>query len=142
MKATKTGPIVGKALGNFDGSQGEPCPEKPEYMCGKILVFLNLSWFDPDVYLTDIGDLTISNSIVDGLTKYELKDKNDNLITRVGAFAEIASAKIKAGLIETKKLTVNDIDILEKLNQLSEKVEVQQKEIGELKKEIEELKKR
>jgi len=39
-------------------------------------------------------------------------------------------------LIETKKLVVDGVDILKKLNELSAKVESQQKQIDELKKTI------
>jgi len=39
-------------------------------------------------------------------------------------------------LIETKKLIVDGVDILKKLNELSAKVESQQKQIDELKKTI------
>ena len=47
----------------------------------------------------------------------------------------------KAGLIETKRLIVDGVDILKKLNELSLKVESQQKQIEDLKKSLEELKK-
>ena len=49
--------------------------------------------------------------------------------------------QFKAGLIETKKLVVDGVDILKKLNELSVKVESQQRQIEELKKAVEELKK-
>ena len=57
-----------------------------------------------------------------------------------GIFNQVA-AKIRAGLIETKKLIVDGVDILKKLNELSVKVESQQKQIEELKKTVKELKK-
>ena len=143
MKATRPGPILGKALEEFDPQNGKgqtaACPSNSpkDAKCGQITAFVNLGWYDPDVFLTSTGDLQI-NGLTD--TDFELKDKDNSLITRVGAFAEIAVAKIKAGLIQTKKLTVDDIDILEKLNQLSDKIASQQTEIDSLKKEIEELK--
>lgn len=43
-------------------------------------------------------------------------------------------------LIETQKLVVSGVDILERLNTLSQKVDAQQQEIDSLKKEIEQLK--
>lgn len=49
--------------------------------------------------------------------------------------------KIQATVIETKKLIVNGVDILEKLNALAKKVDAQQKEIDELKLQLQELKK-
>ena len=51
------------------------------------------------------------------------------------------NVKQKSGLIETKKLIVDGVDILKRLNELSVKVESQQKQIEELKKAVEELKK-
>lgn len=51
-------------------------------------------------------------------------------------------SKFKEGLIETKKLIVDGVDILKKLNELSAKVESQQRQIEELKKTVEELKKK
>ncbi|MFH0979896.1 MAG: hypothetical protein V1803_03055, partial [Candidatus Roizmanbacteria bacterium] len=99
-------------------------------------------WYDPDIYLTSTGDLNI------------VKDENENYVVKrtestfakatvdkVGAFAEIVVGKIRAGIIETKQLIVDGVDIVKKLNELSNKINSQQKEIDELKKEIEELKK-
>jgi len=43
---------------------------------------------------------------------------------------------LKEGLIETKRLIVDGVDILKKVNELSVKVESQQKQIDELKKTI------
>ena len=43
-------------------------------------------------------------------------------------------------MIETKKLIVDGVDILKKLNELSAKVESQQKQIDELKKTIDDRK--
>jgi len=43
-------------------------------------------------------------------------------------------------LIETKKLIVDGVDILKKLNELSVKVESQQRQIDELKKTIDDRK--
>ena len=50
-------------------------------------------------------------------------------------------SNFKEGLIETKKLIVDGVDILKKLNELSVKVESQQRQIDEMKKSLEELKK-
>ena len=104
---------------------------------GKIMVFVNVSWYDPDVYFTDTGDL----KIVDDSGSYSLKGKDGSTVDRIGAFAKLIVAKIQAGLIETKKLIVDDVDILKKLNELSLKVDSQQKQIEELQRKIESLKK-
>ena len=60
--------------------------------------------------------------------------------TQIVSLQNIATdfiSKFKEGLIETKKLIVDGVDLLKKLNELSVKVESQQKQIEELKKTIE-----
>ena len=52
MKATKAGMVIGTALEFYDGIQPD----------NKILVFVNLSWFDPSVYLTADGNLSYPQS--------------------------------------------------------------------------------
>ena len=82
---------------------------------------------------------------------------------KVAAFAEVVVAQLRACAIEAKKVVVDGVDILKKLNELSSKaeaqektigaqqkyfdqvqevIELQQKQIDELKKTVEELKKR
>jgi intein/homing endonuclease len=96
---------------------------------GKIMVFVNVSWYDPDVYLTSTGDLQIVRTdgngeyVYDGTLdieyqksnlknqNYILKIKNEinETVKRIGAFAEIAAAKIKTGLIEAENAIVNNV---------------------------------
>jgi len=54
----------------------------------------------------------------------------------VTAVVNRSGRSFKAGLIEAKKLIVDGVDILKKLNELSAKVESQQRQIDELKKTI------
>jgi len=129
-KATKPGQIIGKALETYDNSDPRAV--------GKVLVFVNISWYDPDVYLTSTGDLHIS---VDNTGKTEVKTKDGTLISRIGAFAEAVIGKLRVGVLEVKKLIVDGVDIVEKLNKLTATVEEQQKTIDALKKEVEALKK-
>jgi hypothetical protein len=96
-----------------------------------------LSLLEKDLNITSTGDL----KIVGENSKFEVRNSKNDLIIRIAAFAEIIAGKIKAGLIETKKLIVDGVDILKKLNELSAKVESQQKEIEALKEEIKKLKK-
>lgn len=124
MKATKAGTIVGKAVENFNG--GQTCTNNPNLQCGKITALLNVSWYDPDVILTSTNGFHLDFGI--------LKDASNNLITRIGTFAEIIVGKIQAGIVETKQLIVNGVDIIARLD-------AQQKEIDALKLEIENLKK-
>jgi hypothetical protein len=118
----------------------KPCFRLPDgKYVGKIIVYVNTSYYDPDVYLTSTGDLNIAQT-QDG--NYQVQNsQTGGIITRLSAFAETVIGKIRAGLIETKKLIVDGVDILKKLNELSAKVESQQKEIESLKEEIKKLKK-
>lgn len=132
MKATKAGQVVAKALADFDPSNGAgeviPCPAGTPsgVVCGRILAFSNISYNDPDIYITSTGNLNITPT-------YQVKDKNNNLINRIGVFAEGVFGKIKAGLIEAKKIVIDGVDIMQRLND-------QQAQINELKKEIQDLK--
>jgi len=60
MKATEAGPTVGKALEPFRCDTDGPCQ-------GKILVFVNVGWFDPSVFLAADGKLAQQNP--DGTTE-------------------------------------------------------------------------
>jgi hypothetical protein len=97
----------------------------------------SLKHFLDDISLNSSDDVVI----VENNLGYSIKNKNDSFITRISAFAQLVVAKIQAGLIETKKLIVDGVDILKKINELSAKVESQQKEIEALKEEIKKLKK-
>ena len=132
MKATRAGQIIGKALEPFDDSKASPCQDNPQYQCQTILVFLNLSWYDPDINLISTQGFNISDS--------QVIDPLGSLVSRVGTFAEVIIGKLKAGTIEAQKLVVNGIDILEKLNNLSATVEKQQQTINQQSQEIQNLK--
>lgn len=146
-KATTAGTIVGKALETFNPANtscqavssldaikwpedngknpDKPCFKLPDNTyVGKIMVAVNLSWYDPDIYLTSTNNFHLDLD--------QLKDAGNNLITRIGAFGKLIAGKIQAGIIETQKLIVNGVDILDKLNK-------QEQEIAELKTTIREL---
>jgi len=103
MKAEKAGMMIGKALE----------PWLPDSDKDKIMVFVNFGWYDPDVFLTDRGDLHIEQATYSGVlaenteirnTRYELRNTLGEIIQKVGAFAELIAANIKAGRIETQEL--------------------------------------
>ncbi len=136
MKATKAGQIVGKALDSYTNSNPQAV--------GKVMTLVNISWYDPDATRTTTLDLKIAGDN----NNYTLTGKDNVLITKIGAFAELVVAHIQAGYIETKKLVVDGVDILKKVEELSTKsdeqqktIEAQQKQIEEMKKTVEELKK-
>lgn len=125
MKATRPGMIIGRALDDYTASG-----------TGKVLAMVTLSWYDPDASLTDTGDLKLA---------YDAKGnpsltRDDSPITRIGAFAKAVAAQLDTGIVRTKTLIVDGIDIVKKLNELSAKIDAQEKEIRELKAQIETLK--
>ncbi|KKT99167.1 MAG: FG-GAP repeat protein [Candidatus Collierbacteria bacterium GW2011_GWB2_45_17] len=127
IKAINAGRIVGTALENWD-------PNNPK---DKILIFVNNSWHDPDLAINDSGDVTLAGNSVANYTV----TTPTGITSKIGAFAEVVIGKIKAGLVETKQLIVDGVDIAKKLTELSNKVDSQQKQIDDLKKVIEKLKK-
>lgn len=128
MKATKAGQIIGKALADYNN----PDPNA----VGKIIVFVNLSWYDPDVYLTSTGDLNISQNTTG---TYQVTN-NGTVVDKIGAFAHMVVANIKSGYIETQKLIVDGIDVEAKLSELSGRIDKQEQTIRELQTEIQQLK--
>jgi len=164
MKATQAGQVVGKALESTEDWNEQNCPAvtsleaivwpeddgtnpaKPCYRIpdpsnpseqiyvGKIMAFVNLSWSDPDIYLTDTGSLEITNpdGIYNGLlvnqtsdpnllfspenfqsiynnSVFTLKNSAGETIQRIGAFREIISGKIKTGILQTADLITQNL---------------------------------
>ena len=136
MKSTKPGTVVGHTLQKFnpnptmctpvnsidDISWAEfpPDASPEEYtkdcyklpngtLVGKIIVFVNVSWYDPDAYLTDSGDLNIKGS---SDNDFQLINSNNNqLVDRIGAFAEVVTANFQAGIASIQDLTTNTLTI-------------------------------
>ncbi len=119
MKATKAGPIVGKALQDYTS-------DDPNAI-GKIVVFVSLGWWDPDVFLTDTGDLHLVSNFQFPISNFQSSSNEQitnsetgnsqltgkwqlvtgtsgEIIERIGAFAQIAVAELRAGLIQTQEL--------------------------------------
>jgi hypothetical protein len=99
MKAKKAGMIVAKALESSTGTN-------------TIMAFVNVGYHDPDPILTSTGQINVDytdtkNEIESA--NYYLKDSLYNLVDRIGQFKELASAKIKAGLITTTNLISKNI---------------------------------
>ncbi len=59
-----------------------------------------------EISLTSTGDLQIKDL---GNSKFEIRNSKNELIERIGVFAEAIIAKLKTGLIETQELIVNNI---------------------------------
>jgi hypothetical protein len=105
MKATKPGRVIGMALENFDQSN----ITDQALGIGKVMMFVNPSWRDPDVYLTSTGDLFISPTATG--SGYSLKDSLGQAVSRVGAFSEIAAASLKAGFLSVQEIEVSSLII-------------------------------
>ena len=66
MKPTQEGPTIGKAMQDFDPAKGLtaegiiPCPAGTPrgVICGKVYVFINVSWTNPSVMITSNGNLS------------------------------------------------------------------------------------
>jgi site-specific recombinase XerD len=93
VKAVKPGTVIGKSLENYSN----PDPGS----IGTVTVFINASWHDPDVYITNAGDLSIDMSSNQPKVKH-----NGRTIDRVAAFEEAVVGKIKGGIVEAQNLAV------------------------------------
>ena len=96
MKATKAGYTVGKALEVWN-------PGGPD----RIMVFVNLGYYDPDLALTDTGDLNVAS--VSGV--YQITNGPERIIERIGAFSEAVMGTIRAGAISTQDLATEALTI-------------------------------
>jgi hypothetical protein len=87
------------------------CFELPgEIYIGAILAFVDRTYYNPDIHLTDTGDVYLEK---EG-EEFVLKDSEGNIIERVGVFAQTTIAQLQAGLINaqeiiTQKLTSQEI---------------------------------
>jgi cell division protein ZapA (FtsZ GTPase activity inhibitor) len=112
---------------------------------GKVMIFVDTSTFDPDTYLSSTDGSTITE-VLNG--KYQVKDKDGNIVTKMGQFAEAVVGNLKAGVINTERLIVRGVNILDKLNQQDQTIDdlkaanlKQQHQIDQLNASLEELKK-
>lgn len=100
MKATKSGQIIGKALESLNCE--EVCEEK-------VLVFVNISWFDPDAYLTETGDLRIKGfeqvaedgTIINTIYKIVRVAINgtEEIIEKIGVFKTVGTQELATNII-------------------------------------------
>ncbi|MDH7475903.1 MAG: hypothetical protein QHH09_00325 [Microgenomates group bacterium] len=116
MKATKAGMILGIAM------QPARCYSNEAVCESQVIATISPRWYDPDVYLTDAGNLEIKKTEpataadfvyqaqADQMrsTSYSIEDAVNGLIERIGVFSQIASAKIKTGLLDTQDAIVNN----------------------------------
>ncbi|MDP3988101.1 MAG: hypothetical protein Q8P80_03070 [Candidatus Levybacteria bacterium] len=86
----------------------------------KIMVFADLGWYDPGPVIADTGELKIVSSMENeakssssGIlnTKYLIQNTAGQIVQRVGAFAEIAVANVRAGLIQAQEISTDSLKI-------------------------------
>ncbi len=158
MRATKAGRIIGYAMEAFPYNQEigdvsldamDQTPYRTEYevggnKVGKISAFINPAYFDPDLKLDREGELKLEENGAG----FAIKDKEGDVITRLASFAKVIAAKVQAGVIDTKRLIVDGVDILKKLNETesalqrtTKLVETQEAKIKELELRLKKLEK-
>ncbi len=104
-KAVKAGFVIGRAI---DGGTS-----------GRINAYINPTWYDPDVYLTSTGDFNLVDQTVLNATNsaftiphyFTLNDALGNPIDRVGAFAELAVAKLRVGFISAQQISTQALSV-------------------------------
>jgi hypothetical protein len=115
-KAIKAGRIVGQALESYSN------PDINEVSLIRVMV--QPTWYDPDVFLTDTGQVAINYNVSDEVlsslgysgTKneieaatYSLTDSAGQLVTRVGQYGQLAAAKIETAYLSAKSIVVNNL---------------------------------
>ena len=107
-------------------------PHHIDYGLLSVLTIKELKKLNHDIGLTSTGDI---HMIEDSNGGYDLKTKDDTFFTRIGAFAELVAAKMQAGVIETKKLLINGVDLMKKITDLENHNDALQQQVDKLKQE-------
>jgi hypothetical protein len=105
-KATTTGQVVGVALEDYNSDQ-----------VGNIEVKVALSWYDPQVQLTDTGDVNLVDQNASDTNYtiphyFTLNDALGNPLQRVGEFSDAAIANLKAGFINAGQITTSALNVV------------------------------
>jgi site-specific recombinase XerD len=122
VKAIKAGQIIGKALGNLtaiDESKviGYYNPDNKEYRSKtnfpniplksniirvfKIYALVSPSWYDPNTYLAQNGDLIIRDASPSG---YFIAAANGEDLANIEGFFKVVAANIEAGLVNASEI--------------------------------------
>ncbi len=126
MKATKAGRSIGVAMEDFMSSSTS------EVQLGKIMTFVNLSFYDPQVYLTDSGELSIVKQtqtpnpvtlvdngtgtvqIRDNKPQYQVQStQTKEVIERTGGYNNLFVANLKVGSLDVSNISSQQIKDLE-----------------------------
>jgi hypothetical protein len=101
MKATQPGMVIGRSMGTLSCASTETCE-------GKVMTYINVSYYDPTIAMQDDGNLSIA---YDATAGYRVVTEDGELLTKQGSFAEVLAAKITAGSINTKELLAENVSI-------------------------------
>ncbi len=112
MRAIRPGPTVGKALEAY----ANPDPTA----VGKVMAFVNVSWYDPDALRDNLSDISInlldstgSTALTTGSSLgsklYTVSSTSFGNISRVGAFDQLALGTLSAGSISADSLNINHV---------------------------------
>jgi len=93
VKAVKPGPIVAKALEDFDGSTSLTTSGS-EGQTGKILVFVNVGWYGGSTPSTGLGTSSLTTSESQELT--EIKDRLEKLEAKLQKVSMLAPSESRA----------------------------------------------
>ena len=107
VKATAAGQVVGIAMEDYNPDTNTS---------GKIQVKVSPTWYDPQVYLTDTGNLNLvdQNAADTNYTiphYYTLNDALGNPLQRVGEFSNALIANLQAGSANIQQLTTNALNV-------------------------------
>ncbi len=110
MKATKAGEIVGRALADYSNTD--------KTATGTILTSVNANWYDPDVYLSDTGNIDLFEKpnapLIDGTSLFGVTNNGQN-VQKVGVFSDAVVGNLKTGSINAQQLTLGGTDLNNKL---------------------------
>jgi hypothetical protein len=100
-----------------DGAQfpNEDAPKVnlPEHV-GLIMVRVQADWYDPQKDLDTSADiynnaLLYPEATIDNVTRYGLKDINNNPVTAISAFVKSTIANLRAGSIDSQEITTSKL---------------------------------
>ena len=112
-KALKAGFTIGHALEDYN-----------QAAVARINAYINPSWYDPDLQLTSTGQVNVSYNIDPQIlaslgysgskneianATYSVIDSTGSVVTKIGQFAQIATARLTAGLVSTTNLIAQNI---------------------------------
>lgn len=114
----RAGPVIGIAMEQFDPDNGHEsevvnCPEgTPDgVLCGKVLMFIKASSYDPGIYITDKGEFKIDRKQADGKTTFEVADRNGKAVTGLAVLSGAKIANLEAGNITAQQTSTQTIGI-------------------------------